>query len=163
MEPIIITIVCFAIALAFWLLLKLAAQQDEEPTAKPPPPFRRAGPRTLPGLPPGVETLTVHATDSASFLCHQKRIGRAVRKALTLLLLAITLAIPIGCGAREHRDNLGEVRKLKAEIAEREAAEERKRKAALAEAALDAREARKEIQDAKRVNNQVIAEMEAAD
>lgn len=141
MEPVIITIVCFAIALAFWLLLKTAAQQDEEPTAKAPPPFRRsAGPALVrPGTVPGLQQATA---------------------ALTLLLV---LCFAVGCGAREHRDNLGEVRKLKAEIAEREAAEERKRKAALAEAALDAREARKEIQDARRLNSQVIAEMEAAD
>ncbi len=82
----------------------------------------------------------------------------------TMTLLAVfALALFTSCGAREHRDNLAEVVKLQAQRDALIAEQERQRKEALAQMALELREQRREIQDARRTIEQVTQEMEASD
>ena len=172
MEELIITGVCAAIALAFWLLLVT----DRKAKPLPPPdrrPFHESGQVTV---------ITLTATDREKLLAERRRVRQAMRVALAerdgfqcrciddgtgrggvvilLLLALLCFAFAPGCGAREHRDNLGEVVKLQQTLAEKEAAEEKRKKEALAEIALEQRTARKEVQDAKRTINQTISEME---
>lgn len=174
MEPIIITGVCVAIALAFWLLLVTDRKAKQPPSV---PPFQKGGTRT-------VTILTVTAADREKLLAERRRVRQAMLAALAeqepkhyqcrciddgtgrggiLLLALLCFAFASGCGAREHRDNLGEVVRLQKVLEDKEAAEEKQKKEALAEIALEQREARKEVQDAKRTINQTISEMEGAD
>ena len=154
MDPIVvITAVCIALAFSIWLLFKYAAAvEEDEPTAKTPPPFRRSG--SVPSPTPIV--ISIRTPDPESFRRSQRLVADNVKRCITRgapILLA--LFVLVGCGAREHRDNLAEVVKLRQEIAEREAAEKKKQKAALAEAAMEQREARKEVQEARRINSQL--------
>lgn len=177
MEELIITGVCVAIALAFWLLLVTDREkQKQNPSV---PPFQPGGPGVV---------LTLTTQDREQMREERRRVRQAMKAALaeqdqdhqcrciddgsgrggvarsffTGIALLACLFI-VGCGAREHRDNLAEVVRLQKVVDDKEAADEKRRKEALAEIALEQREARKEVQDSKRTIQQTLAEIEGGD
>lgn len=83
---------------------------------------------------------------------------RCRRLLIAMLLLASAAAI--GCGAAEHHENLKAAQSTQAELLKERDAEDTRRNTALAQIALQQRELRKELADAKRINAQMLAEME---
>jgi len=78
-----------------------------------------------------------------------------IMRAISLLMLIV-----VGCGARQHHEDITKVQTLSAQISEREKAEEKKKQKAIADMALEQRQMRIEVADIKRTNAQMLAEME---
>lgn len=77
------------------------------------------------------------------------------------VLIALFALLLVGCGAVEHHGNLKAATGVDAQLKVERDAEDERHGRALAQIALEQRELRKELADAKRINAQMIAEMES--
>ncbi len=186
--PAIIAAICLFTGGVIWLLLRLSrGLWDDESQDNDSPPFpvtsrnrstcqwfcddmpdvrdrvlaarRKANPN------PVNVRMTISVPDPEAFRQSERRISGQIKRRLApvLVLCVFAVALATGCGAREHRDNLAEVVNLQAQRDALIADQERQRKEALAQMALEMREQRREIQDARRTIEQVTQEMEASD
>lgn len=75
------------------------------------------------------------------------------------IALILALAV-VGCGARQHHEDLKNIQSLDVKIDDREKEQEKRKNEAIAKMALEQRQLRIEIADIKSMNARMLAEME---
>ena len=159
-DVVAITVVClFAACGLLWLFTKLSKPPssgidwDKERRR----PFRPRSPGS-PLTPADMAiNITIRTPDAESFKRDQRQMAKA------LLLVVFACLFLAGCGAAEEHDNLVETQRLDDERHKLEEAERSRHNEALARAALEQRELRKEISEARRGVSEVKDDMENYD